>query len=336
MTTIQDVARHAHVGVATVSRVLNGNGYVKEETRKKIEAAIADLDYTPNEMARNLYFRKSHIVAVTVPDVSHPFFAEFVSTVEAALCEKGYQTMICNTYYESNFEEKYLEMLKRQRVDGIIFGSHTLDTSGYADLKKPIVALDRDLGGNIPCVASNHREGGRLAAEELIRAGCKKVVQFEGSVGKFQVSTPSNMRHEVFREVMESHGVTCYSYDSRWNNFRNAYFRSLVREALDQHPDIDGAFGTDMLMMEMLREARERGKRVPDELKLVAYDGTYPLQFCYPGITCVEQPIQELAREAVRLVIEMIDGNLTGVENVELPVSLRRRESTACEGNVRS
>jgi len=99
MATIQDVAKHAHVGVGTVSRVLNGKGYVKETTRQKIEASIEALNYTPNEMARNLFFRKCGIVAVIVPEVSHPFFAQFVSEAEKFLCEEGFQTMICNTYY---------------------------------------------------------------------------------------------------------------------------------------------------------------------------------------------------------------------------------------------
>ena len=79
MVTIQDVAKHANVGVGTVSRVLSGKGYVKDETRKKIQASIETLNYTPNERARNLFFRKSGIVAVIVPEMAHPFFAQFVS-----------------------------------------------------------------------------------------------------------------------------------------------------------------------------------------------------------------------------------------------------------------
>ena len=108
MATIQDVAKHAQVGVGTVSRVLSGKGYVKAETRQKIQASIEELNYTPNEMARNLFFQKSGIVAVIVPEVAHPFFAQFVNAAEMVLCEKGYQTMICNTYYEQNYEQRYL------------------------------------------------------------------------------------------------------------------------------------------------------------------------------------------------------------------------------------
>lgn len=208
MATIQDVARHAQVGVGTVSRVLSGKGYVKQETREKIEKSIAELNYTPNQMARNLFFHRSGIVAVIVPDAGHPFFAQLVNAVEAALCEKGYQTMICNTYYEKNYELRYLDMLKQQRVDGIIFGSHTTqDISRYRNIQRPIVALDRRLGDEIPCVASDHRAGGKLAAEELIRSGCKKVVQVGDIEAKDQVFTPSQLRYQVFADTIDRKSV---------------------------------------------------------------------------------------------------------------------------------
>ena len=132
MPTIQDVARRAGVGAATVSRVLSGKGYVKSETRERIRQAIEELHYTPNEMARNLYYQKSGIVAVIVPELAHPFVAQLVSAMEVALCAAGYQTMVCNTFYERNYEQRYLDMLKRRMVDGLIFAAHTsLDVSQY-------------------------------------------------------------------------------------------------------------------------------------------------------------------------------------------------------------
>ena len=99
MTTIQDVAKHAGVGAATVSRVLSGNGYVKQTTRERVLRSIEELNYTPNEMARNLFHGKSGIVAVIIPELSHPFFSEMVSAIEVGLCNLGYQTMVCNTFY---------------------------------------------------------------------------------------------------------------------------------------------------------------------------------------------------------------------------------------------
>ena len=211
MTTIQDVARHAGVGAATVSRVLSGKGYVKQETKERVMQSIEALNYTPNEMARNLFHGKSGIIAVIIPELAHPFFSELVNAFEVSLCKVGYQTMVCNTFYEKNYELRYLEMLRRQRVDGIIFGAHTsLASEQYQSLQRPVIGLDRKLAETIPYVAADHEEGGRMAAQELIRSGCRNVVQF-GEV-EDSVITPSSQRHFVFRKVVEAHGITCSSY----------------------------------------------------------------------------------------------------------------------------
>ena len=97
MASIKDVAQKAGVGVGTVSRVLNNSGYVSDETREKIEEAMKNLQYTPNELARNLYHKKSGIIAVLVPTVEIPFFAELVHDIEAELYNEGFKIMLCNT-----------------------------------------------------------------------------------------------------------------------------------------------------------------------------------------------------------------------------------------------
>lgn len=330
MATIQDVAKHAHVGVGTVSRVLNGKGYVKETTRQKIEASIEALNYTPNEMARNLFFRKCGIVAVIVPEVSHPFFAQFVSEAEKFLCEEGFQTMICNTYYEENYEQRYLEMLKRQKVDGIIFGSHTVlnQSSQYENANRPIVALDRDLGKNIPCVSADHEGGGLMAAEALIRSGCKNVCQFAGFEVDKEISMPFNLRHKVFEEHMKAHGVACRSVYTKWGSMEAEYYQELAEDFLRDYPDADGVFGTDMMIMAVLQSAMAQGKRVPEDLKLVAYDGTCGAGLTYPRITRIEQPITELAKESVRLVVDLINGQPVEFKKTQFQVRLQPGDTT--------
>lgn len=325
MATIQDVARNAKVGASTVSRVLSGKGYVKAETKERVLKSIRELNYTPNEMARNLFYRKSGVVAIIVPEISHPFFAEFVNAAEIALYEQGYQALICNTWCEETYELNYLEMLKSQSVDGIIFGAHSLDAQMYQEANRPIVALDRDLGAEISCVAVDHRIGGRMAAEELIEAGCKHVLQF---TGVDQVSTPSNQRHAIFAEVMKEHGVTCDSYVMRWNSFDYNYYSSITQHIFEDYPGIDGVFATDCIVMSVLRVALERGLRVPEELKAVAYDGTGVISLAYPSVTTIVQPIARLAQESVRLMIDLIQGKQTEKANIVLPVTLRRGETT--------
>lgn len=325
MVTIQDVARHAKVGAATVSRVLNESGYVKEETREKVLRAIDELNYTPNEVARNLYHRKTGIVAILVPEVSHPYFAEFINAAEIALLNQGLQCMICNTWREKNAEAYYIDILKQQRVDGIITGVHSLDVKQYQGIDRPIVALDRILGERIPCVAVDHEKGGRVAAEELIAAGCKSVLQ---CTGVSKVSSPSNTRHGVFRKTMEEHGITCYDHVSKWNGFNREDYFQAADEITDKYPDVDGFFATDIMAMALIKYAVMKGRRYPEDFKVVAYDGTYLSEMIYPRLTTIVQPINQLAATCVDLLVDLINGKVPEQKNIRLDIELRRGEST--------
>ena len=177
MASIRDVAKQAGVGVGTVSRALNGTGYVSPDTKKKIEKAAEKLGYTPNELARNLYRNRTGIVGVMVPDLDHPFFSCLAKHIEMELYRQGYKTMICNTIGISDRERDYLDMLDRNIVDGIITAAHSLDEEEYLKQKKPIVSVDREFGPGIPLIGSDHAMGGRMAAELLLKNGCKKVLQ---------------------------------------------------------------------------------------------------------------------------------------------------------------
>ena len=327
MTTIQDVAKHAGVGAATVSRVLSGNGYVKQTTRERVLRSIEELNYTPNEMARNLFHGKSGIVAVIIPELAHPFFSEMVSAIEVELCNLGYQTMVCNTFYEKNYELRYLEMLKRQRVDGIIFGAHTsLAAEMYQELQRPVIGLDRRLADTIPLVAANHVDGGRMAAEELIRSGCRNVAQFGGVDDN--VSTPARHRHYVFRRVVEENGLTCHSYPKQPNYSAYNTYQEAAARLFAEHPDVDGIFGTDLYAAACLQYALSHGIRVPQDVKIVAYDGTHMTRFLDPDMTTICQPIEKLANESVRLITELIKGNEISEREIILPVRLRRGNTT--------
>lgn len=325
MASIRDVAKRAKVGVTTVSRVLNDTGYVSEETRAKILKAMKELNYTPNELARNLFHKKTGIVAVLVPDVAHPFFAEFVKYVEMELYEAGFKTMICNTIKEHSCELEYLDMLNRHIVDGIITGVHSLEIEEYLKINKPIVALDRYLGDNIPVVGVNHKYGGEMAAKKLIERGCKCVAQFQGSLA---VKTPAHDRHTFFKKLMENNHIPVYSYELEWNRFDNSYFEEVVHQMFKMHPEIDGVFGADLLAISYLKEAIKKGKKVPEDVKIIAYDGTYVTKIVSPSITSIVQPIDQLAKKSTQLISELISGIRYKNKRVILDVDIRKGDTT--------
>ena len=325
MAGIKDVAKRANVGVGTVSRMLNNSGYVADATRKKIEVAMKELNYTPNELARNLYHKRTGIIAVLVPNVLNPFFAEFIDYAEADLYEAGFKMMVCNTAQESNAELEYLDMLNRHIVDGVITGVHSLDVEEYEKVNKPIVALDRYLGSHIPVVAVNHREGGRLAAETLIQNGCRKILHFRGAE---IVNSPYHERHIEFERIMKEHHVDTYTYDMKWNRMDLAYYKEVVQDVFSKTEDFDGVFAVDALAIECMNETIRRHRKVPRDVKFVAYDGTFITDLVEPKMTAVVQPIEGLARESVRLLINRIKGKEYRDKVVLLGVKLREGNTT--------
>ncbi len=332
MASIKEVARKAEVGVGTVSRVLNSTGYVSDETRKKVEAAMRELNYIPNELARNLLNKKSGIVAIIIPKISHPFFSEIVLYAEAELMKKGYKTMICSTYSEQNYEKEYLNMLNRHIVDGIIAGSHMLDLEEYKNVQGPIVALDRYLGENIPVVSTNHKMGGRLAAEELLRNGCRCVLQIQGAR---VVDSPSHERHYEFEKYMKKQGVTVYSYEMEWNDFDYGRYDVIADTLLDKYPDIDGIFAVDMVALACIKRLLKNKKKVPRDIKVVAYDGTYVAKVGVMNLTVVQQPIMELASRAVRILVNMIQGKRYHDKKVFFEPKLLQGDTTYSEDEIR-
>lgn len=320
MSGIKDVAKRAGVGVGTVSRMLNNSGYVAEATREKIREAMAELNYTPNELARNLYRKRSGIIAVLVPDIVNPFFSEFVDWAESELHGAGFKMMVCNTARQGNAEMEYLDMLNRHIVDGIISGVHSLDVGEYLKIDKPIVALDRYLGDNIPEVSSNHTQGGALAAGALLGSGCRKVLHFKGDT---VVESPYHKRHYEFDRIMKEHGVEVTSYELMWNRFDTAYFDSVIGEIFSNSFEFDGIFAVDWLAVKCLNECARRGVSVPSDVRIVAYDGTFITQLVEPALTAVVQPVSDLAKVAVGMLVDVINGGELRGRRVELDVTLR-------------
>jgi len=319
MAGIRDVAKLAGVGVGTASRIINNTGSVSDAARLKVEKAMAELNYTPNALARSFYHKRSGIVAVLVPTVSHPFFAEFLDYVEKELYEHSLKTMICNTANEKNYELEYLNMLKSHMVDGMITGVHSLNVESYSEIDKPIVALDRYINSSIPVVAVDHWRGGQLAAETLVAAGCKEVVLFQESN---LVESPTQARYKAFVDVLQRENVVLHPYSLEWNKFGIDYFDEITEEAFHNHPTVDAVYGTDLLALSYMKVAVRNGKVVPNDLKVVAYDGTLVTKVINYSIYVIKQPIEQLAKESVRLLVNKIEGKELQDNSIRLAVDL--------------
>ena len=172
MVGMRDVAKEAGVSLSTVSLVVNKTGYVSDDMRARVKAAMKELNYVPNELARNLYKNRTNLVGVIVPTIRHPFFATLTAHLQRELAAQGLRTMLCSTADAENGEVEYVDMLRRHMMDGIIVCSHTTHPNDYwTSIHRPIVAFDRVLGGGIASIGSDHEQGGRLMAHMLVNTG---------------------------------------------------------------------------------------------------------------------------------------------------------------------
>ncbi|WP_219835186.1 LacI family DNA-binding transcriptional regulator [Paenibacillus sp. R14(2021)] len=326
MATIHDVAEIAGVSVTTVSRVLNNRGYISDKTRKKVFETMQALNYHPNEIARSLLRKQSNLIGLIIPNVSHPFFSEFTLHLETYAYQNGFKLLLCNSLSEPDKEKDYIEMMRKNRVAGIIMGSHTLDVSEYLNLNYPIVTLDRKIADSIPYLSSDNYAGGQAATQLLIDCGCKKIANICGNLSLPQLA---NERTSAFRDIATSNGIEYVIMDTETNVFEYGQYETLVRKLFDEHPDVDGIFATsDVMASYVIKVARSLNRQIPNDLKVIGYDDTQFATWTAPSITSIKQPIEELSNLAFDIIYKQINEEAIEMHNV-LPITLVERETTS-------
>lgn len=322
MPSIKDVANLAGVAVGTVSRVINNSGAVKPATRRKVEEAIQELNYIPNEIARNFKMRRSKMVALLLPSIWHPFFSELAYYIEDELDREGFKLMLCNSGGKPEKELYYLDMLQQNKVAGIV-GITYNDIEDDVSNDIPIVSIDRHFSKKITCVTSDNYEGGRLALRELVKAGARKPA-FLGSVTS--VFSETMNRREGFIHEAKAMGVDYVVYEKPDPVIDDdAYFG----EFLDQHREVDGIFAiTDMFAAKYIERAGRRGIRVPEDVKVIGYDGIQDHPYFHPLLSTIRQPVEEMARTSIRLLYQKMEGQTLEREVYRLPVMFRQGETT--------
>lgn len=322
MSSIKDVANLAGVAVGTVSRVINNSGAVKPATRRKVEMAIQELNYIPNEIARNFKMRKSKMVALLLPSIWHPFFSELAYYIEDELDQEGFKLMLCNSGGKPEKELYYLDMLQQNKVAGIV-GITYNDIENDVSNDIPIVSIDRHFNKKITCVTSDNYEGGRLALRELVKAGARKPA-FMGSVTS--VFSETMNRREGFIHEAKAMGVDYVIYEKPDPVVDDEAF---FCEFLDKYRDVDGIFAiTDMFAAKYIERAGRLGIRVPEDVKVIGYDGIQDHPYFHPILSTIRQPVEEMARTTIRLLFKKIDGKTLDREVYRLPVIFRQGETT--------
>ncbi|MCE7794372.1 LacI family DNA-binding transcriptional regulator [Salipaludibacillus sp. CUR1] len=324
MATIKDIAVKAGVSVTSVSRVLNRRGYLSEELINKVHQAMEELNYQPNEVARSLQKKESRIIGLILPDVSHPFFGELTRAIESYAFSRKYKLLLCNSQLDPLKEKDYLSMLKASQVDGIIMGSHTIDTEEYLHIAQPLVTIDRRISSRIPYVSSDNFQGGILAAEKLIKKGCKQIAYIGGNV---ELDLLAKKRYEGFKKEIEQSKCKLHFFQTNINGFNYEEYEELAAGIFRECPEIDGIFASsDIIAAAILKEAGRLNRRVPQEVKVIGYDNVQLSRIISPPLTTIGQPIKEIGEKAVDLIISQIRNERVAMETV-LPVQLIERDT---------
>ena len=313
MATMKDVAALAKVGVGTVSRVLNSSGSVKESTRRKVEAAMKELNYIPNAYARGLKMNKTNTVALIIPTIWHPFFSEFAYYVESNLAEHKYKMLLCNSDVSSDKELEYIQMVQENKVDGII-GITYSDLDNFVSSHLPFVTIDRHFKEETVCVTSDNFHAGQLAVEKLVEKGCHKL-GYIGTHSRFPTETTK--RRDGFKAKAEQMGMPYAIYDGEDPVIE---FKQEIRTFFEENPDVDGIFAhTDFIALDILEVLEEMKRNVPEEVQIIGCDGIKMESGRRQIVSTIRQPVDLMAKAAVEKIIQVIDGESVRTK-ITLPV----------------
>lgn len=323
---LTDVAEKAGVSVTTVSRVINNYGYLSKKTKDKVLSAMRELNYQPNALARSLHGKNTQLIGLIFPSINNPFFSELVEEIENQLFQLNYKTILCNSTDNKEKERHYLRMLLSHQVDGIIAGAHSLVVEEYQHIELPIISFDRKLSDNIPIVCSDNYSGGVLATKELYQAGARQI-HFIGNPGK--EGQPTQLRLLGYLEVMKEFNLVPHVHTLQIERLPS--LKSLAIRTLLQNEPVDGIVCTDDLIAILaIQEAKKMHLDIPNDVKIIGFDGTTFIQTYYPLLSTIAQPIKDIASVLVNILQQKIEApNIKQMQmQYILPVKLLSNDSS--------
>ncbi|MFC5451131.1 LacI family DNA-binding transcriptional regulator [Paenibacillus aestuarii] len=328
--TIYDVAQAAGVSIATVSKVINQTGRISDKTRKHVYEVMEKLKYEPNMVASALTKKSTYTLGLTLPDLANPFFAEIARAVEDRGREYGFSVLICSTDNDPDKEVQYLSLLTQKRVDGIISAARIQNDHFLKKMLQhhiPFVLITREMPTlAVDTVMVDDFLGGYLAGSHLVELGHKRIAilvedmdntsNLERIRGCRQAMAASNVMLDEGLVLISGYSVECG--------------KSTMKEllSLDERPSAVFACN-DLLAIGAIQAAREVGLQLPSDLSVVGFDNTTLATIIDPPLTTISQPIQEIGRRAVDLLIQEIKQEKVLKQRVVLLPDLVLRKSSS-------
>jgi LacI family transcriptional regulator len=330
MATMRDVATKAGVSITSVSHVINETRPVSEELRASVTAAMRELGYRPNRLARSLRLRETYTLGLIVPDIADPFFSEMARCIEDAGFERGYSVLLCNSDQRLDKELAYARSLIEAQADGILYvtaGPSAEAVELVLQHEIAAVIMDRELPGlPVDSVLVDNVAGGRMATEHLLRLGHRRIA----CIGARSERGPFGGRIEGYRQALQVKGAAVdEALVVRGISRGNGHYEGIQQlfSGMDSPTAVFAC--NDSRAIAVLEAAAQAGVRVPSDLSVIGFDDIPMASLTHPALTTLAQPTREMGELAVSMLLERIrDPDLAPRTEVLAP-RLLVRESTA-------
>lgn len=323
--TIVDVARTAGVSVSTVSKVINDRDGVAAETYERVMSVVAELGYESSLVASSLRRRSTNVVGVLVPQFE-PFSTELLKGISTATEGTGYELLAYSgdlSHNEIGWERRSLSRLAGTLIDGAVI---VAPTAAIPSASIPVVAIDPHTGRTGPSTVEVDNIGGaRAATEHLIGLGHTRIAHIRGRTDLVS----AEQREQGYREALQAAGLPYDPELVRVGGYRAVETTEAAHELLSLPNRPSAIFAAnDLSAIRVLEVAAEMGIRVPEELSVVGFDNVPEAANCSPALTTVSQPMHQIGAEAIRILMELLNGE-SKEEHLRLPASMVIRASTA-------
>jgi LacI family transcriptional regulator len=333
--TLRDVAARAGVSPMTVSRVINNSPRVQAETRRRVQAAIVELEYVPNRLARGLIRRKTGTLALLVPDVANPFFTLIVQAAEDVAWRAGYHVILCDTRAEVEREREYLEDMVEFQVEGVLIAPVSDRSRSnlriLARSNTPYVLIDRSIAGfDADLVQGDSVAGARRLVEHLVELDQRRIAMITEVP---EIST-ARERLQGYHQALEAAGIEQrpeYVVEASAVDPRGGYEAALRLLDLERPPTAIFAVN-NIVAAGVVEAAHERRLQIPGDLALVCFDDIEHVSRLYPFLTVMAQPAATFGTLAAQLLLDRIAGRVRERRRVVvLPADLVVRRSSGAE-----
>ena len=323
--TIHDVAREAGVSKSTVSLVLQDSPAVRAETRAAVRQVMARIGYVYNRNAANLRKAGVGLIGLVINDLRNPFFTEFATSVQMALSERGFATVVANTDEDPKLQAQVVASMIEHGVSGLVISPAYGAAAGFDLLARagiPVLQVLRKGGGEFPFAAPDFARGSRLAAQHLVAQGVLRIA-FAGGLAGRPVTAE---RMAGYLAVMAEAGQAPLTFAGRASR---AFGREVALDLARVHPDVDGVIGfNDLVALGILSGCAELGRKVGPGFRVVGFDDIEECGQCFPKLSSVHCDVAGFGRKTADMLLNWLEAGVQPPPETRTEVRLIVRASS--------